>query len=80
MTTNKYYTLVVDEYNYPRIKSRNQILEDILNRLDDLDRKIQSLHTSVDFSFDHSLEVILDSLNEKKDYHPITDDNPHIQF
>ena len=80
MTTNKYYTLVVDEYNYPRIKSRNRVLEEIMDRLDDLDRKIQSLHTSLDVSFEHSLEVILDSLNEKKDYHPITDDNPNIRF
>ena len=80
MTTNKYYTLVVDEYNYPRIKSINHVLEEIMDRLDDLDRKIQSLHTSLDVSLEHSLEVILDSLNEKKDYHPITDDNPNIRF
>ena len=58
MTTNKYYTLVVDEYNYPRIKSRNHVLEEIMDRLDDLDRKIQSLHTSLDVSFEHLLEVI----------------------
>ena len=73
----KVYTVIVEDNNI-HIKRRDELMENILYRL-------SMIHEYVD-EFDDKLASIIYQLDkikqnqEKKDYDPIMDDDPNVEF